>query len=194
MWFEAVLIGICIGLIRGGRLNQLDNLNFKGSLFIVLGLLIQLVPFFLHPISFIKDNAMYFTFSGLLLALLVLILNIKRAGIIFVILGSALQVFVLLMHDLKMPIRLMQESSVKFVQMRLSIEAGEIANYILFSQSDHWSRYFGKLVVLPSYYPFSQAIGLGDVLIALGIIWFIQSEMINFRLFGRAKASTFRRY
>ena len=102
--------------------------------------------------------------------------------------------FVIVMNDFRMPIRLMNESAARLVQLRLAIESGEIANYVLFTDATHWSKWLGKLVVMPSAYPFTTAFGLPDILIALGVIWFIQSELVGYRMYSRSRKLGKRRY
>lgn len=194
MWFEAVTIGIVIGLFRGGRLRNFENVHFKGMLLILLGLLIQMVPFFLHVIPWILTNAVYFSAAGLVLALFALLMNLKKKGLILVVLGTVMQLFVLVMNDFRMPIRLIDQSAARLVQLRLAIESGEISNYILFSDASHWSKWLGKLVIMPSAYPFTTAFGLPDILIAIGIIWFIQSELVGYRMYGRSRKLGKRHY
>lgn len=193
MWLEAVLIGLLIGIFRGGRLNQLDHLHLRGALFLVAGLLIQMVPFFLH-FKWISDHAVYFTGAGIVIALGVILFNVRSQGIPFVALGTALQLVVLIFHQGRMPIRLMEETSARLVQLRLAIEAGEIANYAIFSASDHWSRFLGKVLIMPSYYPFSVAIGIPDILIGIGVAWYIQSVMMDYRPYGHFRRYRPRRY
>ncbi|MCK8059433.1 MULTISPECIES: DUF5317 family protein [unclassified Fusibacter] len=177
MWFEAILLGLIIGVIRGGRLSNLENSHVKGAMLIVLGLLLQLIPFFLHAVEFVATNAKYFTIAGLAMAIIALLLNLKKRGIWLVGLGAILQVVVLILNDMLMPIRLAGATSAKLVQMRLAIESGEIANYVLFNQSTHWSKFLGKTILMPDVYPFTVAIGIPDLIIAIGMILFIQNEL-----------------
>lgn len=194
MWFEAVSIGILVGLFRGGRLRNFENMHLKGTLLILLGMLIQMVPFFLHVIPWVLNNAVYFSAAGLVLALVALLMNLKKKGLVLVVVGTVSQLFVIVMNDFRMPIRLMNESAARLVQLRLAIESGEITNYVLFTDASHWSKWLGKLVIMPSAYPFTTAFGLPDVLIALGVIWFIQSELVGYRMYGRSRKLGKRRY
>ena len=186
MWLEAVLVGILIGLLRGGRLNQLDHLYLKGFLWILLGLILQMIPFFLH-FQWITEHAVYFTAGGLGVAIVVILFNFKRPGMPLVALGAGLQFLVLGFNQWRMPIRLMSETSARFVQMSLAIESGEIANYILFSDVSHWSKYLGKIFILPDFYPVTMALGIPDILIGVGVAWFIQELMVSYKSYGRSR-------
>ncbi len=193
MWLEAVLFGILIGLLRGGRLSQLEHLHLRGISFILLGLLIQMIPFFLH-FQWISDYAVYFTLAGVVIAFIVVVVNFKEQGIPLVIVGTGLQLVVLFFNQWRMPIRLLEVTSARLVQMRLAIEAGEISNYALFADSTHWTRFLGKVFIMPSYYPFSIAVGVPDLLIGIGVAWYIQYTMVAYRSYGRMHKYRARRY
>ncbi len=180
MWLEAIILGLLIGWLRGGRLANLEKLKIKGGFLIALALIFQLLPFFLSKLPFIEKNAALFGFAGALLTSLVLLFNIKIKGMPLVILGSWLNVIVLFFNEYKMPIDLTtQTNSARMAELKLNITNGNIANYTLFANTEHWSKYFGKIFILPPYYPFTSFVGLPDLIIAIGLIYLIQSEMQN---------------
>ncbi len=177
MWIEAIAIGIIISLLRGGRFTNLSKSEMRGVLILVIGLILQLLPFFLHAVPFIKQNAAIFSFAGLLFALVFVLFNIKIRGMLLVLIGTLLNAVVLLFHNFKMPIQLNNATSAGFAQMKLNITTGAISNYMLMSDSTHITRYLGKLWTMPEYYPFSKFFGVPDILIAIGIIWLLQSAL-----------------
>ncbi len=179
MWIEAIALGLLIGLLRGGRFSNLADFTLRGLLVLVVAVIVQLVPFFLHAIPFVKDNAALFSFLGLLLALAFALLNIKLRGMALVTVGTALNAIVLSFHNFKMPIRLADATSAGFAQMKLGISSGAISNYMLMADSTHIVKYLGKLWLLPQYYPFSKFFGIPDIIIAMGIIWLLQTALEN---------------
>ncbi len=179
MWIEAIVIGIIISVLRGGRFTNLSKSEMRGVLILVIGLIMQLIPFFLHAFSFIKQNAAVFSFIGLLFALVFVLLNIKLRGMILVFIGTLFNGVVLLFHNFKMPIKLYNATSAGFAQMKLNISTGAISNYVLMSDSTHITKYLGKLWLMPEYYPFSKFFGVPDIIIAIGIIWLLQSALEN---------------
>ncbi len=180
MWLEVIILGIIIGLLRGGRLNNLEKISIKGGLFIALAIILQLLPFFLSQFTFIKENTNLFVLAGAILSAIVVLLNIKKAGMPIVFIGIFLNLTVLFFNNYKMPINLTDvATTAKLSAMKLAIQNGEISNYILLSNVDHWSKFLGKTIILPSYYPFTSFLGVPDLLIAVGVIWTIQSEMQN---------------
>ncbi len=179
MWVEAIAIGLIVGLLRGGRFSNLANFSLRGVLVLVIGLILQLAPFFLHGVPFVKDNAALFSFVGLLFAAVFIALNIKVSGMPLVLIGVALNAVVMLFHNFKMPIQLADATSAKFVQMKLSIASGAVSNYMLLSDSTHISKYLGKLWLMPSYYPFTKYFGIPDIIIAIGVIWLLQTALEN---------------
>ncbi len=186
MWIEAILIGLIVGLLRGGRFSNLANFSLRAVLLLVAGLILQLLPFFLHVIPFVKDNAALFSFVGLLFAIAFVILNFKITGMPLILLGVLLNALVLLFHNFKMPIQLADATSANFVQMKLAIASGAVSNYMLMSNSTHIIKYLGKLWLMPSYYPFTKFFGVPDIIIAIGIIWLLQTALKNkFADYGR---------
>lgn len=187
MWIEVILIGIIIGLIRGGRLSNIGQVPTKGIILVAIGLLVQLIPFFLHRFDWVAKNATLFTIAGLLIALVAIALNLSQKGMWLILFGGFLQTLVLYFHKFKMPIRLDQITSAQFAQMKLGILSEQIKNYTLFSDSSHWSRYLGKLFIMPDFYPFTKYFGIPDILIAIGVIFIIQSEMQIITSYGRRR-------
>ncbi len=179
MWLEAIFIGIVISIFRGGRFSNLAQSNLRAVFVLIIGLVLQLTPFFLHGIPFIKQYAAQFSFAGLLFALVFIALNIKISGMPLVLIGSLLNGIVLLFHNFKMPINLSAATSASFAQMKLAIASGAVSNYVLMSESTHFSKYLGKLWLMPQYYPFGKFFGIPDVIIAIGVIWLLQDAFKN---------------
>ncbi len=193
MWIEAIAIGLIVSILRGGRFTNLSKSEMRGVLVLVVGLILQLVPFFLHGISIVKQNAAIFSFAGVLFALGFVFLNIKIRGMILVLIGALLNGIVLIFHNFKMPIQLNNATSAGFAQMKLNITTGAISNYMLMSDSNHITRYLGKLWTMPEYYPFSKFFGIPDIIIAIGIIWLFQSALEN-KVASYGKRTYYRNY
>ncbi len=179
MWLEAIVIGTIIGLLRGGRFANLSKSEMRAVPVLIIGLILQLVPFFLYGMPFVKQNAATFSLVGLLFAIGFVLLNIKIRGMILVLIGALLNGVVLVFHNFKMPIHLNNATSAGFAQMKLNITTGAISNYVLMSSSTHITRYLGKLWLMPEYYPFSKFFGAPDVIVAIGIVWLLQAALQN---------------
>ncbi len=179
MWIEAIVIGLLLSAFRGGRFSNLERSSLRGVTVLVFGLVIQLVPFFLHRVVIFKQYAALFSFWGLCFAALFITLNIKLPGMKLIMGGTALNIIVLAFHNFKMPIKLTDTTMVELAQMKLNIATGAIANYMNMAQSTNITRYLGKLWTMPEFYPFSKFFGIPDILIAIGVIWLLQYELSN---------------
>ncbi len=179
MWIEAIVIGLLLSVFRGGRFSNLERSSLRGIIVLVLGLVLQLIPFFLHGIAFFKQNAAVFSFLGICFAALFIALNIKLPGMKLIMGGTALNAIVLLFHNFKMPINLTDTTLVELAQMKLNITTGAIANYMNMAQSTSITRFLGKLWTMPAFYPFTRFFGIPDILIAIGVIWLLQYELSN---------------
>ncbi len=178
MWIEGILIGIIIGLMRGGRLNYLSNLELKHGYIFILGVLIQISPFFLGKFAFFATKANIISFVGYALIFIFLLLNISQKGVKIICLGSLMNLLVLALNKFKMPIKA-DGTNAGIVKLRLAIEAGEIKNYFLFSTYDNYSFYLGKIIQMPDFYIGVPVISISDILIGIGMIILVQWTMVS---------------
>ncbi len=178
MWIEGILIGLLIGIIRGGRASYLSNLDFKFAYVFILGVAIQILPFFLGRFAFFANNANLIAFIGYLLVFVFLILNIKEKGLKMMALGSFLNLLALALNKFKMPLKISQTST-RMVKLQLAIEAGEIKNYLPFKEFDSFSYYLGKFIHIPDWYVGVPAISIADILVAIGMVILVQWTMVS---------------
>ncbi len=182
MWIEAILIGIIIGLLRGGRIGYLSKLNIRQLNLFVFAVVVQLVPFFLGRIDIIAKYACEIYFVGYIILFVFLILNISKKGFKLLTLGSAMNIFVLAINNFKMPVYVNSITS-NMAKMKLAIKTGDLVNYVQVESLDKYTDYLGKIIHMPEFYPGVAAISIADIIIALGIIILIQDEMASKRGF-----------
>ncbi len=178
MWIESILIGILIGILRGGRLGYLSRLHFKYLNIFVLSVIVQLIPSFLGRIEMIADWACEIYFFGYVLLLVFLLLNLAQKGMKLLLLGSAMNIVILLINNFKMPVYLNGVNS-NVVKMKLSIKTGELVNYVPIEQISKFTDYFAKIIQMPEYYPGITVISIADIIISLGIIILIQDTVVS---------------
>lgn len=178
MCVEAIIIGIIVGLIRGGRISYLSNLNLKQLNIFVLGVVIQLLPFFFGKIDFFQSWACQIYFVGYLLVFVFLILNFAKKGMKLLIAGTALNSLALLLNDLKMPVYVNSTSS-KVARMNLSIRTGDLVNYVPVKELNGFTDYLGKIIHMPDFYLGVPVISVADIIISVGIIILIQDAMVS---------------
>lgn len=176
MWIEAIVLGLIIGLIRGGRISKLKEFRLSYVNLFLFGFMLQIVPFFLAKIEFIRLNAALISFVGYLLVFLFLVLNHKKKGLPLMILGSFMNIFIMLLNSLKMPI-FIGSASGQAIHLKLNILSGNVVNYFMIDKVEGLNGFLGKFIALPSFYPGFPIIGIADIIIALGVIHLIQNEI-----------------
>lgn len=176
MWIESIILGLVIGLIRGGRISKLKEFRMGYANLFLFGLILQIAPFFLSRIDFIKNNAALISFVGYILIFIFLALNYRKKGLPLIMLGSFMNIVVLLLNSLKMPIYI-ASSSPNAINLKLNIMSGNVVNYFMIDKLEGFSAYLGKFISMPDFYPGIPVIGIADIIIALGVIHLIQNEL-----------------
>jgi len=179
MFVEAFILGVIIGRIRKGRFSNFVDLHIKGWGFVVLGALIQFLPIFLKKLGILEEYYLFFPVVAAGIMLIVLFLNVDVKGIWLILLGGISNFAVILMNGLKMPVNL---EAFKYAGLNGIVETildGSVINYISYENAYGFSKFFGKIIGIPEIYPFAKVLSFGDILITIGIVWFVQGEMTN---------------
>ena len=178
----AILVGIVVGLARGGRLQQLASVPFRwGWLALVaFGLQIYLIYF---------PEQVGAGFVSLRLGLLVLsyaILiaviwqNRKLPGLWLLGAGLVANIAVMLLNGGYMPITLEALSQAGFAH---NAQTSANGMHVLFSKDIVLTRdatlawWLSDIFVLPPPFPIPSVSSPGDLLVALGAFWFLQKSM-----------------
>jgi|LGOV01.1.fsa_nt_gb energy-coupling factor transporter transmembrane protein EcfT len=171
MFIEAMILGLVISFLRGGRMDNIEYLNIKGWYLIIIGVVLQLVSVFLTKYSF----ATYIQLIGIIFVLIVVVLNIKLRGFWLMLFGGMLNFLAVILNGYKMPVNPIIIENNKLSSFMDMIIDGEIINYISTSVGG-WSAMLGKIMMTPQWYPFPKMLSIGDIVISIGIIWFIYGE------------------
>lgn len=182
MWLEAVVIGIVIGLARGGRIAYLAEMRLKHVNLFLVGLAIQILPFFFGSIDFFRAGARYMSFAGYMVIVLFLILNLKSKGVFVILVGAFMNVIALLTHDYRMPISF-DGASEKMLGLKLQVLSGQVNNYLQIDEFDSIWDYLGKIIPMPNWYPLIPILSMADIVIAVGIVFLLQNEISEKRGF-----------
>jgi hypothetical protein len=179
----AILSG-AIGLIRGGRLDNLAQLSIRwpGLVLIALGLQILVVY---GPG---KSDARSFGFSALLLlgsyALLfvVVLANRHLPGMVVLGLGAALNFLVILVNGGWMPVTAEHLAAAGFVSSPAAVTPGERVLFskdvVLDSQAINLP-WLSDVFLIPNVGLFSAVFSVGDALMMLGLFVLVQFGMFN---------------
>ncbi len=187
MFVEALLLGILIGIIRKGRLSNLSELQIRGWVLVVLGALIQFAPILLNKFELIPSYHVYFPFAALIVMLGVMLMNLDKNGMWLIMFGGILNALAIGLNNFKMPIDLNALKYAGLDAISETIVDGSVINYIDVTAVSGFSKYLGKIVAVPSIYPFAKVLSIGDMVVMIGMVLLISGQMTNtyFRRHGQ---------
>ncbi|HOJ09639.1 MAG TPA: DUF5317 family protein [Clostridiales bacterium] len=168
----AVIIGILIGYISGGRLKFLAQNPFKHIWLVISGFLIQILIF--SDISIFKalqqNSAVLVTFHILsyILILAFTAINIKLPGVAFIGTGILLNAIVIILNKGHMPASIQSFESASVGRYTEILSRGETINNSKAIADDTLLPWLGDIFAIPSYIPFSNVFSIGDIIIAIG--------------------------
>ena len=191
MFFEGTIIGLIIGKIRGGKFSNLGQLSIRAWPLIILAFLLQITPAFSEQITWLEKIMPYVFQVSLSMLGLCLLLNINKKGIWAILLGVLLNLVVIILNKNKMPISFESLSLAGMDPMVDGIKKGFMTNYTSLDTVSNWTKYFSKYIVIPEPYPLSKVLSVGDIFATLGLILFIQGEMLRNRFNSRNRMIKF---
>ena len=179
MFLEAIILGVIIGIVRNGNMRNISMLKIRGWYLIILALLLQMFTIFFSNISIVKTYGNYFYVTLAVLIILTLIINLDKKAVWIILIGALLNFVIILMNGFKMPISFQGLELAGLETMIDDIKSGSITNYMSLDEVSNWTKYFGKYITIPKPYPFAKVISIGDIFMSLGVIFFVQGEMIK---------------
>jgi hypothetical protein len=169
----AILIGIIIGYIRGGKLKWITNRAMKYVWLIFFSIAIQLVIF--SGLPYIKQSPDYIIAALHLISYTLIIVfilyNIKIPGIAVVGFGSFLNFLVIFLNGGFMP-------SVSLGLIR-NIGKNTIDNNITTMSKHTYLPWLGDIFHLPAWLPLTNNFSIGDIIIALGVCIYFSLNMTS---------------
>ncbi len=170
----AVLIGVLLGYLLGGRISHLVNLRLRLLGLIGAALLIQLLIFPLftdRPILPYATGALHLLSYGLIL--LFLALNYRILPLLAIGGGSLLNLLVITVNGGYMPSSptALARSGADAAAAHL-LQEGVYGNVVRMSDKTSLNV-LGDLLYLPRAIPFATAFSVGDLLVACGLVWLI---------------------
>ncbi len=179
----ALPLGVILGYLRGGRLANLSHLELRGTWLVLLALIIQLLIFPLGsrpPI--VRFGTEYFHLLSYALLAAFVVLNRKEWGILAMGLGMLLNVVVIAANGGYMPTypELLAAAGRLEAAQKLK-EMGIYANNVCINCEGIDARltFLGDVLYAPAWVPLANVFSIGDVLIAVGLIYFLQAKMRN---------------
>ncbi len=179
LYLVAMIAGLGIGFLRGGRLRYLAQLKLRWLWLVPLALVIQLLIFPLFsgsPLLPYATEPLHLASYALLM--LWLVMNVRTPPMSILSLGAICNFVVIVSNGGYMPASAtaLQQAGLAHIAERL-LEGDVVANVTLMSALTRVNA-LGDWLYLPSWIPFSTALSIGDVLIAVGLVWLLVRGMV----------------
>jgi Family of unknown function (DUF5317) len=170
----AVLIGLVLGFVLGGRLSGLGTVDFRWPWLAIGGFVVQLV-LFADPVASVVGDlgpALYVASTGAVL--IAVIRNIRVPGMALVAVGAGANLAAIVANGGYMP-----ASEAAFAALGSGLSSGYTNSTIV---ADPALEPLTDVYSLPTWLPFANVFSIGDVLIAIGVVMVIVSAMRSWRV------------
>jgi hypothetical protein len=164
----AIPAGILVGLVVGGRLSNLSSLRFKWGWLALSGLLVQLVLFTPTGEALAGSAGPALYLASTLVVFVAVLRNVRLSGMPLVLLGAASNLLAIAANGGSMP------ASAEAMDIA-GLPPGDHANSVVLA--DPALRPLTDIFALPAWLPMANVFSIGDVLIAVGIVWTIAATM-----------------
>ncbi len=191
MIIEAILIGLIIGVMRNGRWYHLMEIEFKGWYLIFIGALLQIIPIVATRLTESISLLQWAPYAGMVCIFIAVLMNWRLKGFRILALGAFLNLLVMAVHGGKMPVNLDIANWAGLSAYAESVKAGTVINLVPFDQAAAVLKWLGKTIPIPEPYPLAKVISLGDLIITIAIIYFIQGEMVHYHFKTKTKMLKF---
>jgi len=183
MFIEPSFLSIAIAKIRGGKINNIANVNFKGYFLFIAAFLMQGFLGLLNnsDILTIKKFVSNYSYYVITLSYIMMIgaslMNVKKIYMKLFLIGIILNFIVIMANGGKMPVYFPPD-------LNVSEEVIEEREYdIIHTGVDENTRLFflADIICITKPYPLPKILSIGDLFIMAGIYMFFQREMLSNR-------------
>lgn len=181
MVYDGVLLGLIVGLFRGGWRQGLIRFSqirlIAGWMFPVL-LLVQLIIFYFQEKWTGLATINGYLFMGVyVVGLIFLWLNRHHKGFKLIIIGVLMNFIVMAVNGGRMPVSLSASEVLGPYYTDMLKSGSVISKHYMMDASTRLSL-LGDIIPLSKPYPRTQVISIGDVVMNFGMFLFIQSIMV----------------
>jgi hypothetical protein len=179
MALAVLLISLLIGMIWGGKIERLLNLNLRRLEIIFIALIIQYAVAFSSTLGL----STLMSYSGLLitgsyiLLLIGLYFNRHIPSFWLIIIGTGFNAAVIITNGGRMPVSTNALSAAGLEQYIPLLEKGNHLKHILLTESTVLPWLADFIPMHKSYFPGGNVISPGDILIYLGMFLVVQRVM-----------------
>lgn len=176
---EGLVLGLIFGKLRSGTFRNLGRFALKLPMVLIIGFLgylaTSIMVFFEN--DFFVDNLLYLKIGIYLLLFIVLFFNLQYRSVWLILFGTLGNFTAIVLNEGRMPLDPEALQQAGMVSMETSLLAGNLHNYVNIQAVEGFSRYLGKFLATPDFYPFSQVLSPGDIFIAIGVFFLVQRAM-----------------
>jgi hypothetical protein len=178
MVFDGIILSFIVGFLRKGNLRGLAQLKLKWGWIFPLLLVVELAVFTLQ-----NDSKLLGKISGSIyivvyvLGLLFLYMNRKNPGFLLILIGVFLNFLVMALNGGRMPVSLDAASVLDPGYIEV-LKESLYAKHIMLTSSTYLG-FLGDVIPISDPYPRTQIISIGDIIMNIGIFFFIQYLMVH---------------
>ncbi|MBV7504354.1 DUF5317 domain-containing protein [Bacillus sp. sid0103] len=178
MVFDGIIISFIVGFLRKGNLRALAQLKLKWGWIFPLLLIVELAVFMLQ-----NDSKILGQISGSIyivvyvLGLLFLFMNSKNQGFMLILIGVFLNFLVMVINGGRMPVSV-EAAAVLDPGYIEALKDSLYAKHTMLNSSTHLG-FLGDVIPISDPYPRTQIISIGDIIMNIGIFFFIQYLMVH---------------
>ena len=165
----ALVVGLALGLLLGGRPAGLSDLRFRWSWLFMAGLIAQVVLFSDPVTRWIGGLGAPIYIGSTAVVLAAVVVNRRMTGMAIVALGAFSNFAAIVANGGYMPADPGALAALGIVAPTVYSNSAVVAHPVLAPLTD--------LFVLPTWLPYANVFSVGDVVIALGVVVVIVSAM-----------------
>ena len=176
------LLSLAVALLRGGRLTRLAQVPFRHAYLVVLSLGLQVIIF--SPLA-ARLGMEPWTRQLYVVSMVVLAgwfaLNFRLPGILLIGLGLLLNLTAIASNGGYMPASPAALERAGMTSRLTNLEEAVHNNSVIAAEDTHL-YYLSDIFAIPKEIPLANVFSIGDVLIALGAMYFLQRTLTDERL------------
>lgn len=186
MVFDGIVISLIVGFLRKGNVKSLAHLKFKWGWIFPLLLGIEILVFVLqNKIKIIGQASGSIYIAVYIFGLLFLFINRRNPGFILIFLGVFLNFLPIVLNNGRMPVSL-EAATVLDPGYIDALKNGLYAKHAILSDSTRLG-FLGDIIPLTKPYPKTQIISIGDIIMNIGIFFYIQYVMLRHPMARKGK-------
>lgn len=171
-----------VAKFRGGKINNLEDIEIKGWYLLFLAALTQFIlsVFKKNDYSFLQlsfdDYFFYIHGISYILIIICVLLNIKKLYMKIFLIGVILNFIVIFSNGGQMPVDL-NKIEKAHIEEKLNISEFDIKHKAIDENTSF--KILSDVILIPPPYPLIKILSIGDLFLMVGIFVFFQSELVK---------------